>query len=272
VLLGGHARGLPPGRARQLGAGRIVALEPDPTVRGLIERFRSDLPPDARPLADRALGLPAPRASASTSSTSPRTSRTRATSASTPSPREGLADYLGALDEGGMLSAPVSIREFTVYAVRLVNTAREALRRAGVADPAAHVVVYRSAWNARIVLSRQPFTAQRLDALRRLCDERSFDVLVPGRARPRRRAHLDDLPPVSFEEVRPSAAGQQQDALAAEIRAYVLPPRPSPGRARWTSRPPPSTGRTERGAAPGGAGAAARAHSTSSRARKSAPW
>lgn len=222
VLLVGTRGGFRLDEARQLGAGRIVALEPDPTVRGLIERYRSDLPPDARPLADppsaylrRGERFDLIDIASDFQDTS-NISKYSFTA-------EGLADYLGALDEGGMLSVPVSIREFTVYAVRLVNTAREALRRAGVADPAAHVVVYRSAWNARIVLSRQPFTAQRLDALRRLCDERSFDVsYLAGRDLAGARI-WNDLPPVSFEEVRPSAAGEQQDALAAEIRAYVLP-------------------------------------------------
>ena len=49
------------------------------------------------------------------------------------------------LKPGGMLSIPVSIREFTVYAVKMFDTAREGLRQAGIAEPEKHVVIYRSA-------------------------------------------------------------------------------------------------------------------------------
>jgi len=222
VLLVGTRGGFRLDEARQLGAGEVVALEPDPTVREFIVRYRPDLPPQARPRGDapsafvRAGGRFDLIDLASDFQDTSNISKYSFTA-------EGLADYLGALEPGGIVSVPVSIREFTVYAVRLVSTAREALRRAGVADPAAHVVVYRSAWNARILLSPQPFTAQRLDSLRRLCDERSFDVAYLA-GRDLKGARIwNDLPPVSFEEVRPSAAGQEQDALAEEIRAYVLP-------------------------------------------------
>ena len=89
---------------------------------------------------------------------------------------QALADYLRALAPGGIVSIPVSIRDFPVYALRMLGTARAALLAAGIADPAAHTVVYRSAWSARILLSNRPWDAERIAALRRFCDERSFDV------------------------------------------------------------------------------------------------
>ena len=58
---------------------------------------------------------------------------------------EAIAADLQAAGQGGIVSLPVSIRDFPVYALRVLATAREALRTAGAADPAAHVLVYRSA-------------------------------------------------------------------------------------------------------------------------------
>ncbi|HAV50186.1 MAG TPA: hypothetical protein DCX75_08560, partial [Brevundimonas sp.] len=60
---------------------------------------------------------------------------------------EAMQAYLAALDPDGMVSVPVSIRDFPVYAFRIMATAREALIRAGVERPEDHVMVYRSAWN-----------------------------------------------------------------------------------------------------------------------------
>ena len=99
------------------------------------------------------------------------------------------------------MSIPVSIRDFPVYALRMLATARAALLAAGVADPAAHTVVYRSAWGVRILLSNRDWDAERgSPALRKFCDERSFDVSwYPGIDLAAARAGIyNDLPAVSF--------------------------------------------------------------------------
>ena len=94
---------------------------------------------------------------------------------------EAIATYLHALAPGGIVSLPVSIREFPAYAIRVLATARAALHAAGIADPSTHVLVYRSAWNVRILLSPEPFDAARIAAAKKFCDERSFDVsYFPG--------------------------------------------------------------------------------------------
>lgn len=222
VLLVGSRGGFRLDEARQLGARSIVALEPEPVLHELIGRYRPDLLRDTRLLAiapsaylrggatfdliDVALDY---QGSADVSKYSFTV--------------EGLARYHAALTPQGLLSVPVPIREFTVYAVKLVLTAREALRAAGVADPAQHIIVYRSAWNARILISKAPFDAGTVDAVRRFCDERSFDTAyLPGVDLASAKI-WNDLPPISFEEVNPGAAGARQDALADEIKAYVLP-------------------------------------------------
>ena len=135
---------------------------------------------------------------------------------------EAIAGYLNGLQDGGIVSIPASIRDFPVYALRMLATARAALLRAGVRDPASHVIVYRSAWSVRILLSREPWTQQRLIAVRKFCDDRSFDVSwYPGMNVEAARANLyNDLPRVSFALGEIEATGPD-DAIADEAQAVL---------------------------------------------------
>lgn len=224
VLLVGSHGGFRLDEAQQLGAGRVVALEPEPVLHELIGRYRPDLKDDPRRLAVAPSaflrGQPEARFDLIDIALDYQGSGDIGKYSFTV---EGLAQYYGALTPTGMVSVPVPIREFTVYAVKLVLTAREALRAAGVADPARHIVVYRSAWNARILLSSKPFDSGTIELIRRFCDERSFDTAyLPGVDLAGAKI-WNDLPPISFEEVGAGVNAERQDALANEIRAYVLP-------------------------------------------------
>ena len=73
---------------------------------------------------------------------------------------EAVRGYLGILRDRGVVSIPMSIREFTVYALKLLETVREGLRIAGVEAPEKHIMLYRSGWSARILVSPAPFTEQ----------------------------------------------------------------------------------------------------------------
>jgi hypothetical protein len=135
---------------------------------------------------------------------------------------EALAADLRALTPGGIVSVPVSIRDFPVYALRLLATAREALRETGAADPSAQVIAYRSAWNVRVLLSPTPWDAARIAAIRKWCDDRSFDVAYyPGMDPVAARANIyNDLPAVSFARGEISSDGPD-DAIADEARAVL---------------------------------------------------
>lgn len=150
---------------------------------------------------------------------------------------EAIASYLRTIPEDGIVSIPVSIRDFPIYAFRMLATARAGLLAAGVSDPAAHVVVYRSAWAVRILLSRQPWQADRLEIVRKFCDDRSFDVSwYPHMDVEAARATLyNDLPRVSFALGEVEAAGPD-DAIADEAEA-VLNGRPTPSAEFFDLRP-----------------------------------
>jgi len=130
---------------------------------------------------------------------------------------EALAADINALNHNGVLSIPVSIREFPAYAVRMLGTVRAALQLAGIDAPEAHVLVYRSAWNLRILVSPQPFGAERIALARAFCDERSFDLsYYPGVADHPRAEVFNDLPPVSFSTGEVVSSSTAQDAIADE--------------------------------------------------------
>jgi len=135
---------------------------------------------------------------------------------------EAMSAFLGALTPGGLVSIPVSIRDFPVYALRVLAAAREALRQAGAVDPRAHVIVYRSAWNVRILLSPIPWSEERIAAVRAFCDERSFDVSwYPGMDVAAARASLyNDLPAVSFDAGEVDTSGPE-DSIANEAEAIL---------------------------------------------------
>lgn len=245
VLLAGASGGFRIAELLRLGAGRVRTLEPEPVLYqallhglGPSPAWRSDprvTVSDAGPMAAArpaaAQGkswdvidisadfLDAAEANASAFSV------------------QAITSYLGALAPDGIVSIPVSIRDFPVYALRVMATARAALQRAGVADPAAHVVVYRSAWGARVLLSRDPWPAARIAALRKFCDDRSFDVSwYPGIDVTAARANVyNDLPAVSF------ASGETQstspDDSIADEAAAVLAGAETPSRGSFNLTP-----------------------------------
>jgi len=130
---------------------------------------------------------------------------------------DAMVAYLRALKPGGILSIPVSIRDFPVYALRMLATVRAGLRQAGLSPAADHVLVYRSAWSVRILVSPAKWDADRIAAAKAFADERSFDLsYYPGFDPVAARANLyNDLPAVSFTSGEVSADGPR-DAIADE--------------------------------------------------------
>jgi hypothetical protein len=120
------------------------------------------------------------------------------------------------------VSIPVSIRDFPVYALRMLATVRAALISSGVDDPAAHVIVYRSAWDVRILVSRDGWSDARIAAARKFCDDRSFDMSwYPGLdVKNARAAIYNDLPAVSFDKGEVESDGPD-DAIADEAQAVL---------------------------------------------------
>ena len=102
---------------------------------------------------------------------------------------------------------------------------------------AAHVIVYRSAWNVRILISRDGWTPRGSPRSRKFCDDRSFDVSwYPGLDVAQARGGIyNDLPAVSFDKGEVDG-GRPDDAIADEAQA-VLAGQPSPSREQFNLSP-----------------------------------
>ena len=88
-------------------------------------------------------------------------------------------------------------------------------------DPAAHTVVYRSAWGARIAV-QPPWAAARIATVKTFADERSFDVSwYPGMDPAAARDSIyNDLPAVSFASGEVASDGPD-DSIADEAGAVL---------------------------------------------------
>ena len=227
ALLAGSSGGFRVAEAQTLGAQAIDVLEPDPVIARALQAGLGGSSPlvggpsvhlsAASPLAAvrQAAGYDIVDLSADFLDETP-------VNAAAFTVEAVLAD-LKAVGTSGIVSVPVSIRDFPVYALRVLATARDALKALGVADPAAHAVVYRSAWNVRILLSPRPWTQAELQTVRSWCDERSFDVsYYPGIDVVAARATLyNDLPAVSFEGDAAASGAGSDDAVADEAMAVL---------------------------------------------------
>ena len=227
VLLAGSSGGFRIAEALSLGAREVTALEPDPVIRGALENGLGGalkLAPDPRVHLSPAGAMAAARSGAGydlvdLSSDFLDEGEANASAYTV----EAITAYLGAVAEGGIVSIPVSIREFPVYALRVLATVRQALLAAGAVDPAQHVAVYRSAWNVRILVSNEPWGAARIATLRKFCDDRSFDVsYYPGMDVAAARAGIyNDLPAVSFDAGEVTSGAGAEDSIADEAGAVL---------------------------------------------------
>ncbi len=133
---------------------------------------------------------------------------------------EAIRGYLQSLSPNGVVSLPVSIREFPVYAVRLAETARAAL--ADVPEPSKHIVVYRSEWTARILISKSAFSGEDIAAVQKFCSDLSFDTSYFHGMDPKTIEVWNELPPVSFEtKTEDISRAGPQDALRDDLIALL---------------------------------------------------
>jgi spermidine synthase len=94
---------------------------------------------------------------------------------------EGFEAYLRHLTPQGILSVTHWIQFPARDNIKSFAIAIEALNRLHVSHPHKHLVFIRSWKTGTTLVKRSPFTPSEIDAVRRFCDERSFDVAYyPG--------------------------------------------------------------------------------------------
>jgi hypothetical protein len=243
VLLEGASGGFRIVEALGLGAARVDALEPEPVLRSALLHGLGPSPAlaqdprvrilDAGPLAAARSAEPGAYDLIDLSPDFLDSGEANGAAFTT----EAVAADLKALSKDGVLSIPVSIRDFPVYALRVLATVRQGLIEAGVADPGSRVVVYRSAWSVRVLISRSPWDKARIDRIKAFADDRSFDLsFYPGfDAKAARESLYNDLPSVDFRTGEITARGPD-DAIADEASA-VLAGRPTASQAAFSLTP-----------------------------------
>jgi hypothetical protein len=139
---------------------------------------------------------------------------------------EGIARLVNSLAANGLLSLPMGIGELPVYALKAAATVRAGLVLAGISDPARHIMVVRSAFTARIIVSRRAFDERDIKAAKTFAAERSFDMSYFPGIDPAVEDIFNDLPPVSFENVTTVAEDDfapapAVDALRDDLVAFL---------------------------------------------------
>jgi hypothetical protein len=136
--------------------------------------------------------------------------------------RECIQRYYRALTPRGLVSIPITIRQFPGYAEKAVNTVVDALRREGVANPQDHIIVYRSEWIARVLVCKSAFTPEDIAQVRSFCGDRSFDTpYFPG-IKPEEVEVWNESPPFTLEDEQADAApGASKDSLMTDLVALL---------------------------------------------------
>jgi spermidine synthase len=81
----------------------------------------------------------------------------------------------------GLLSITRMLKYPPRDSLKMLATVAEVLRRRGVAEPAAHIIMIRSWATATIVVSPAPLSDSQIEAARKFAEERSFDLVhIPG--------------------------------------------------------------------------------------------
>ncbi|MDE8349829.1 MAG: hypothetical protein POG74_10155 [Acidocella sp.] len=232
VLLAGASGGFRINEALALGASHIIALEPEPVLYGALQHGLGTSPAfpanpnvtitNLSPIAAAQSGgrFDIIDLSADFLDSSPANVNAYTV--------EAFKTYLNALSPHGIISIPVSIQDLPVYALRMLATLKTALAATNTPDPLAHIIIYRSAWNARILVSRTAFTPADIKTAAKWTDDRSFDIsFYQGFDFIAARNNLyNDLPAVSFNDGTITSIGAD-DSIADEA-VQILQGQPSP--------------------------------------------
>jgi len=93
---------------------------------------------------------------------------------------------------------------------------RLALAETGATYPGMNILIYRSNWTARVLASNKPFSDADITALKKFCEERSFDTSYYYGIDPEKVSVWNDLPAISFDEVTSGGGFTASDAVMTD--------------------------------------------------------
>ncbi len=112
--------------------------------------------------------------------------------------RDALADGWPALSPNGRLVITRWLQATPSESVRMWASVLDALRQAGIADPAAHVLAWRSLEVVAMVASPTPFTAAELQALTNVLERDGFDWVFHVKLQEAESNRFNRLPDTSL--------------------------------------------------------------------------
>ncbi len=138
---------------------------------------------------------------------------------------EAFAEYLDHLAEDGMLVVNRWLQMPPSEEVRVLSLALTALERAGVQDPAEHIVALRSLYTMLLLVKRQEFTSEQLEVVREFSRAKRFDLVYYAgirRQEVNRYGILDE--PLYYEAYAALLGAESRTEFYARYPFDVRPP------------------------------------------------
>lgn len=207
--------------AAKLGISSLIALEPDPTLYSLVknnvEITKTLTNPNIKLIATTPMALAVGEEKKFDIIDIASNFLSQSDSNKYAFTEETLKDYMHMIKSNGIISIPDSIRESSTYSLKILETIYQTLLALGINSPQDHILVYRSSWNDRILVSPSVFTADDIQKLSKFTNERSFDISYFNGITKDINV-WNDLPAVSFETGKITSSGDTaSDALRDDI-------------------------------------------------------
>lgn len=136
---------------------------------------------------------------------------------------EALQDMLRRLAPGGLLAITRWVKLPPRDAIKLFGAAVEALRRSGVADPAAQLVLVRNWQTSTLLVRHGAFDAAQIAAIKAFCDARAFDVdFHPGIPREQANRH-NVMPRPDLLDAATALLGPGREAFLRDYKFQIAP-------------------------------------------------
>lgn len=137
---------------------------------------------------------------------------------------EGMLDFYRLLSEGGVLVVTRWLQVPPSESLRAAATLIAALERAGVTNPAAHLVAYRSFNTMTLLASRRPFQPAQLAQVRAFLEANGFDLVAAPDMHPEEANRYNVLEEPLYYQGLQALLGPNREAFIADSFYDITPP------------------------------------------------
>ena len=137
---------------------------------------------------------------------------------------EGVLDFYRLLSDEGLLVITRWLQVPPSESLRAANIVITALERAGIANPAAHLVAYRTFNTMTLVVSRRPFAPHQLAKVRDFLAANGFDLVAAPGMDPTEANRYNVLEEPLYYRAFQQLLGPQRDAFVRDHTFDITPP------------------------------------------------